>query len=761
MADTQEIYTRLLARGYQEQLFSDLQGKKEEGYDVRASCPFCHGHNFSYSSREPVWRCFNCDKGGDWIAYLMDRQRLSFPEALQELAQAAGMEMEGYDQAKHQAYVKRASLLEAAQDLLQQALWEPAGRPVLQYLQDRGYTQEEIKAMALGAYISRKGLQEQLQKAGYSEEEIKASGLLTKGLGDSHQLSLAWRDPSGRATGLAVRAIQPGTEPKYLYSAGLAKSQGLIGLEAIRGERMAILLEGVLDALYLNSKGLKAVAIGGTDLSLAQIKALEANSTKELILALDADDPGQAGIEKAIRLLRPSKIRAYVLSLPEGYKDPDELVRAKGPEALKQALRKSQVASSWMARRIIGRHDLQDPMGQDRGLEEALETYAQIEDAIDARAFWESLRKATGLTEEELEGRAGQASQALSAKKSREALQRLQNKLRDKISEGDIIGAELALSHGLQEIQRSRGISLPEPVLLTDAIASIKTTPEAYKTGWASLDREIGFEAGAVSLIVGRTRHGKTAMLLNLFLHHVRQYPDRRMHFFSYEESTDSLWIKLLMIASGVSLQKEESTQNFRAFRHYLKEKRDRKDERNEKIEKAIAELQGYAVSGRLTLISKPYPVDDLASMLDILGRREDTGPVFVDYIQRIPPAQAGDVRYLQLKDVSGRLLDQAIDHKLALIMGAQFGRSVNTREAVRLDAIREAGDLEQDANTVLGLWNHGAKDDPANDRQSQGSKELLDAKILKNRFGSNGQWISLSFDGPTLRIEELSSRWS
>jgi replicative DNA helicase len=249
-------------------------------------------------------------------------------------------------------------------------------------------------------------------------------------------------------------------------------------------------------------------------------------------------------------------------------------------------------------------------------------------------------------------------------------------------------------------------------------------------------------------------------MLLNLFLHHVRQYPDRRMHFFSYEENTDSLWIKLLMIASGVSLQKEESTQNLRAFRHYLKEKRDRPDGRNEKIEKAIAELQGYAVSGRLTLISKPYPVDDLASMLDILGRREDTGPVFVDYIQRIPPAQAGDVRYLQLKDVSGRLLDQAIDHKLALIMGAQFGRSVNNREAVRLDAIREAGDLEQDANTVLGLWNHGAKDDP-NDRQSQGSKELLDAKILKNRFGSNGQWISLSFDGPTLRIEELSSRWS
>ena len=321
MIDTQdmiqEIEARLLARDYAEQLFQDLPDRRREGADTRAGCPFCHGHNFSYSHRRPLWRCFNCGRAGDWIAYLVEEQRLSFQEALQELARAAHIELEldGQQQAKHQAYAKRASLLEAAQDLLQQALWEPQGQPVLQYLQDRGYSRQEIEAMGLGAYISRKALQEHLLKAGHSQEEIKASGLLTKGLGESHQLSLAWRDPSGRATGLATRAIQPRIEPKYLYSAGLAKSQGLIGLEAIRGEKTAILLEGLLDALYLNSKGLKVVAIGGTDLSLAQIKALEANGTKELILALDADDPGQAGIEKAIRLLRPSKIRAYVLSL--------------------------------------------------------------------------------------------------------------------------------------------------------------------------------------------------------------------------------------------------------------------------------------------------------------------------------------------------------------------------------------------------------------------------------------------------------------
>ena len=749
MADTQEIYTRLLARGYQEQLFSDLQGKKEEGYDVRASCPFCHGHNFSYSSREPVWRCFNCDKGGDWIAYLMDRQRLSFPEALQELAQAAGMEMEGYDQAKHQAYVKRASLLEAAQDLLQQALWEPAGRPVLQYLQDRGYTQEEIKAMALGAYISRKGLQEQLQKAGYSEEEIKASGLLTKGLGDSHQLSLAWRDPSGRATGLAVRAIQPGTEPKYLYSAGLAKSQGLIGLEAIRGERMAILLEGVLDALYLNSKGLKAVAIGGTDLSLAQIKALEANSTKELILALDADEAGQAGTEKAIRLLSSSKLRAYVASQFGGYKDPDELARAEGIEALKAALRKPQAASSWMARRIIGRHDLESPMGLDRGLEEAMEAYAQIEDGIEARAFWESLRKATGLTEEELEGRASMASQALSAKKSREALQRLQSRLRDKISEGDVIGAELALSQGLQEIRSSRGVVAPEPYLSGDFLRDIQAISAGLSTGYQALPL---LQEGAISIMAGRPGHGKTTLLLNLLLKLAKGYPEKRFYYFSYEEARSRLALKLLMIMAGQELNRDT---NQGAYVNYLKEKRAK--EPNKEIEEALQEYQRLTVAGRITLSDQRLTGEDLAATMALLARRGDAGAVIVDYIQKIPVQGQYSQRYLEIKAISEHLLEQAVRHNLPVIVGAQLNRAAGGGAKPKLEQLREAGDLEQDAHLVIGLYNESV--DKIEEGQEEKAKEVdLKLFVLKNRSGMAGSSSVLTFNRPTLRLKDQGS---
>lgn len=759
MADIQEIYARLLARGYQEQLFSDLQDQEKEGKDTRASCPFCQGHNFSYSLREPVWRCFNCGQQGDWIRYLEQRQRLSFPEALQELARAAGIELEGYDQAKHQAYVRKADLLETAQAILQQALWEQPGQPVLQYLLDRGYSRQEIEAMGLGAYISRKALQEQLLQAGYKEQEIKASGLLTKGHGESHQLSLLWRDPSGRATGLAVRSLLSREELKaqglmpYKYSQGLAKSHGLIGLEAIRGEKTAILLEGLLDALYLNSRGLKAVAIGGTDLSLQQIKALEANGTKELILALDADDPGQAGTEKALHLLRASRIRAYVVPEFGGYKDPDEMARGAGLEALLEALRKAQRGSAWLARRIIAKHDLRTDRGLDQALEDALEAYAQIEDGIEARAFWESLKKATGLTEEELEARAGQASQALSARQSREALQRLQNRLRARIEEGDVLGAELAISEGLQEIRSSRGVSAPEPYLREDLLQDMLAISEGLATGWSSLDQYLRIPEGAISIMAGRPGHGKTTLLLNLYLNMIRAYPERRFYFFSYEEARSRLALKLLMAMAGEVLSKDT---NQGAYIHYLREKR--RQEPNKKIEQALQEYQRLTGQGRLTLSDQRLAGGDLASTIALLARRGDTGAVFVDYIQRIPIQGQYSQRYLEIKAISDMLLEQAVRHNLPVIVGAQLNRSAGGGKQPKLEQLREAGDLEQDAHLVIGLYTE-AVDKIEEGEQIKAREVDLRLSILKHRSGMAGLSSVLTFDRPILRIKDTGSQ--
>ena len=88
---------------------------------------------------------------------------------------------------------------------------------------------------------------------------------------------------------------------KYKYSYGMQKDQGLIGFTSARGSERIILLEGVLDALYLNSKGFKSVAVGGTSLSATQLQALQQAGCKELLLAMDMDEAGQRATEKLIK----------------------------------------------------------------------------------------------------------------------------------------------------------------------------------------------------------------------------------------------------------------------------------------------------------------------------------------------------------------------------------------------------------------------------------------------------------------------------
>ena len=96
MADIQAIYSILLARNYQEQLFSSLPGsrKKEKGgRETKVDCPICHKEDhFSYSREKPVWKCWSCGETGDWIKYLEKVSGFTFQQALQELAGVAGVQ---------------------------------------------------------------------------------------------------------------------------------------------------------------------------------------------------------------------------------------------------------------------------------------------------------------------------------------------------------------------------------------------------------------------------------------------------------------------------------------------------------------------------------------------------------------------------------------------------------------------------------------------------------------------------------------------
>jgi DNA primase catalytic core len=757
MADIQNIYSILLASGYQEELFSGLGEKKRQGQETLVDCPLCgKERHFSYNSRKPVWRCWSCGEAGDWIDFLEKTKGYTFMDALQQMAQAAGVELSPQSQKAYQSYTKKADILEAAHAYLQDILQEPeTDREVFNYLAERGYLLDDMYDMELGAYKDRQALQDYLQQQGYTEQDIRETGLLTAGFGEDYKLTLLWRDAAGRAVGMVGRAIMPEDElkakglPKYKYSQGMKKDAGLIGFSSVRGSEQIVLLEGVLDALYLNFKGFKSVAVGGVSLSTAQLQMLEAVGTKEILLALDMDEPGQRATEKMLRRLASSKMRAYVVSLPEGYKDADELVRQAGAETFQNVIEQAERGSSWMARRIVSRHDISTDRGMDKALDEALEAYTELEDTIEAKDFISSLQEATGLSDEELESRLEKAKQSAYTRKTQAVLSGYLQDIQQRSQAGDITGAEDTLARALREVRVSRGIEPPEPYLLEDLTADILSTAPAMASGLQKLDEMARIPVGALTIIAGRPGHGKTAFQLNLLANMARGYPEKKFYYFSYEEAKKMIGLKLLMILAEETLHEKT---NLGAYTNYLQKKRGS----NKKIEAALAEYEELTLTGRLSVSDEMYRVDDLATVIGTLATRGDTGAVIVDYIQRIPLGRKSDgQRYLDIKYISSLLLEQAVSHDIPIILGAQLTRDKSAGAKPRLDNMRESGDIEQDANLVLGLYTKAVDDREQQEQGSQSQPVDMSVYILKNRTGQAGGSFTLSFNQPVLKIED------
>jgi len=763
MADIQEIYSILLTKGYQDQLFSDLPGKRKKerrGTETLADCPFCQkeGH-FSYNSQRPVWKCWSCGEAGDWIDYLEKAKGYDFFRALQELAGTAGVEISLQSQANYQAYVRKADILEKAQEYFIESLKE--AEAVQAYLQGRGYSTEEIAGMELGAYVDKPGLQKELKRQGYTDQEIQSSGLMTKGFGDDYPLTLLWRDQAGRAIGIVGRSVYSAEEDKkkglskYKYSFDLKKDQGLVGFSSVRGSPQVILLEGVLDALYLNYKGFRSVAIGGTSLSDQQIEALKTAGTQELFLALDMDEPGQKATEKTIDRLDQDTLRPYVITLPEGYKDPDDLIRRAGAEAFQEVLDKAESGSRWMARRIVSKYDLSTDRGMDQAIKEALWYGDHIHDPIEARRFYESLRAFTGLSEEDLDHRSELYYGEWSRKVDQDNLQRAIDQAQAHLKEGFRYDKmEQILKTALESVKVKPGRDLPEPYLVDRLTADIISTPPALHTGYKRLDDIAGIPVGAITIIAGRPGHGKTTFQLNLLVNMVRGYPGKKFYFFSYEEARKALAVKLIMIMAGKILSQD---QNYEAYLYYFREKRGS----DPKIEKAIQEYEDLTSSGRLLISDQMLPAEELASTIDLLAKGGDTGAVIVDYIQRIPllkPSQSQ--RYLDIKVISALLLEQAVSKNIPLILGAQLGRDKMASSKVKLDNLRESGDIEQDANLVLGLYTEAVEKLEEEGYQAPDKQDPIvdiEISVLKNRAGLAGKKYTLSYNRPTLAITDKS----
>jgi len=176
------------------------------------------------------------------------------------------------------------------------------------------------------------------------------------------------------------------------------------------------------------------------------------------------------------------------------------------------------------------------------------------------------------------------------------------------------------------------------------------------------------------------------------------------------------------------------------------------------KIDKALKYYDELTRSGRLYIFDKAWNDKELKKFIIQYANKEDTGAIFVDYLQKIPLENAGTQRYIEIKQASEALREAAVTNNIPIIAGAQLKREQNSKGKAnkpRLENLRESGDIEQDASLVLGIYNKKAEDIDSQKETEAVEDNNIEVIILKNRFGVMTGTFNLKFDGSIFSVDD------
>jgi len=753
MTETKDLLEEIYRSLDRAEVLTDLDPQDKGAYYL-LTCPACGKREaFVYKdgTRITCNRRENCGLSQSLWDYVQGSRKLSDQETLRELARLAGYTLPDLDPEAVERLERaraQANAWESSLDHFRAELWEEKGRAARDYLKGRGYSDNEIRGMELGLFTSVKDLSAYLKGKGIKADEagpvLKALENITK----AHKLVIPYRDPAGRVRGFIVRATD-GTEPKYLYNLGLRRDAPF-NLDGARGHSELIVVEGYLDALAVRERAglVNVIALGDTSLSETKLDQAVKYGAKAFTLALDNDKAGADGTERALELLRKRDLRAYVLTLPDGTKDPDEFIKANGPEAFVELSRNPQSGARWKAGRILARYDVGTDKGRDLALEEAIAYEDGLADPIESKDLMDEITRGLGLSLELLEHRLRTYKEKRARAELRNGYQELFTKGPELLEAGDLDELREYTGEKTRELQAKAVTKTAGPYTLDLLEADIAQTRPGLKTGYKSLDELFLIPPEAITIIGARPSHGKTTLLMNLLLNMARTYTDQNFFFFSYEESRKQIGVKLLNILSGETIDR---TRNVQALEDYLRAKRTDRT----KVEEGKAELRELTEAKRLWIIDEPLYVDELADALAYYRERYNIGAVFIDYIQKIKIRGRYPTRQVELQRISERILETAKGLSMPIVLGAQLGRDPLHKDKVRLDNLRESGDIEQDANLVLGLLNPAMEKAQDEGGGYMGDEVELTLTVLKNRNGLVNEERLLTFNRPLLTIKD------
>ncbi len=340
------------------EIVSQYVALKQKGKEFVGLCPFHEDHKPSMyvAPAKQIYKCFSCGAGGNVIQFVMNFEKLTFPEAVRSMAERLNIPLpQDNASAPPPGGLSKGELIAAVEfagKFYRDALFSPAGAEALAYAKDRGISDESLEKFGVGfAPDSWDSISQNGSKQGFATEQLVAAGLVKRhdngpGCYDyfRNRLMFPIYDISGRMIAFGGRALAEDEKAKYLNSPESVlfdKSSLVYGLSFARDKivksKQVVVAEGYFDVLMPYQYGItNVVATLGTSLTERHVRLLS-RYAKEAILLFDADTAGAAATERAIQLFLAQKLHVRVATIPSG-KDPCDFVIAQGAEAMQKLI---------------------------------------------------------------------------------------------------------------------------------------------------------------------------------------------------------------------------------------------------------------------------------------------------------------------------------------------------------------------------------------------------------------------------------------
>jgi len=382
-------------------LLSEYLTLKKAGRNFKALCPF-HSEktpSFVVSPERQIWHCFGgCNKGGDVYQFLMEYEKVDFPEALRILAKKAGIELvsqsfsSGETSKKERLYQINSLAKEYYHYVLTKHV---AGKKAASYLKKRGIDPKVIETFKLGfSPESGKALVKYLiDKKHFSKEEMLEAGVAYQRGADvldffRGRLMFPLIDHRDNVVGFAGRILDNSdSTSKYINTRETPvyhKGEHVFGLnitkEAIRREAQAIIVEGEFDVLSCFQNGVaNVIAVKGTALTDSQVNLLS-RFTQKITFCFDADKAGQEAIKRSLGVVEKKGLSPTVIEIPD-MKDPDEALM-ENPTSFKKAVKEDVSVYDYLLQKSLASEDLATAEGKKKVAELMLPFIAQITNEI-------------------------------------------------------------------------------------------------------------------------------------------------------------------------------------------------------------------------------------------------------------------------------------------------------------------------------------------------------------------------------------------